>query len=257
MMSQRMLQRLMPWLVTLGLLLVWEAGTYFGKVDRTLLPQPSAVFIVMFKNIGLLTEYALFTLMTTVIGFAVAIVTGMLIGLAIGASALVYSGLYPLLVGFNAIPKVAVVPILIIWFGIGFWPGVITAWVISFFPIAVNVATGIATIEPEMRDVLRSLGASKLQILWKIGVPRAMPYLFASLKVAITLAFIGSVIAETVGGNNGIGYVMIRGASDYRTDLVFAGLLIIAAMGIAMYGLCAWFERRMTGWAVRGNELVS
>ena len=257
MMSQRMLLRLMPWLVTAGILLVWEAGTYFGNVDRTLLPQPSAVFAVMFKNLGLLTEYALFTLMTTVIGFAVAIVTGLLIGLAIGASALVYSGLYPLLVGFNAVPKVAVVPILIIWFGIGFWPGVITAWVISFFPIAVNVATGIATIEPEMRDVLRSLGASKLQILWKIGVPRAMPYLFASLKVAITLAFIGSVIAETVGGNNGIGYVMIRGASDYRTDLVFAGLIIIAAMGIAMYGLCAWFERRMTGWAVRGNELVS
>jgi NitT/TauT family transport system permease protein len=256
MMSQRMLLRLMPWLVTIAILLTWEAGTYFGKVDRTLLPQPSSVFIVMFKNIGLLTEYALFTLMTTVIGFAVAIVSGLLIGLAIGASALVYSGLYPLLVGFNAIPKVALVPILIIWFGIGFWPGVITAWVISFFPIAVNVATGIATIEPEMRDVLRSLGASKLQILWKIGVPRAMPYLFASLKVAITLAFIGSVIAETVGGNNGIGYVMIRGASDYRTDLVFAGLLIIAAMGIAMYGLCAWFERRMTGWAVRGNELV-
>jgi NitT/TauT family transport system permease protein len=103
-----------------------------------------------------------------------------------------------------------------------------------------------------MRDVLRSLGASKLEILWKIGVPRSMPYLFASLKVAITLAFIGSVIAETVGGNNGIGYVMIRGASDYRTDLVFAGLIIIAAMGIAMYGICAWFERRMTGWAVRG-----
>ena len=257
MMSQRTLQRLMPWLVTIGIVLVWEAGTSFGKVDRTLLPQPSSVFLVMFKNIGLLTEYALFTLMTTVIGFAVAIATGLLIGLMIGASALVYSGLYPLLVGFNAIPKVAVVPILIIWFGIGFWPGVITAWVISFFPIAVNVATGIATIEPEMRDVLRSLGASKFQILWKIGVPRAMPYLFASLKVAITLAFIGSVIAETVGGNNGIGYVMIRGASDYRTDLVFAGLLIIAAMGIAMYGLCAWFERRMTGWAVRGNELVS
>ncbi|MDF3075167.1 MAG: ssuC 9, partial [Alphaproteobacteria bacterium] len=169
MMSQRTLQRLMPWLVTAAILLIWEAGTYFGKVDRTLLPQPSSVFAVMFKNIGLLTEYALFTLMTTVIGFAVAIATGLLIGLAIGASALIYSGLYPLLVGFNAVPKVAVVPILIIWFGIGFWPGVITAWVISFFPIAVNVATGIATIEPEMRDVLRSLGASKFQILWKIG----------------------------------------------------------------------------------------
>ncbi len=256
-MSERTLRRLMPWLVTGGLLIVWEAAFHLGDIDRTILPPPSAVFSVMFANLGLLGEYALFTLMTTAIGFVVAIGTGLLIGLAIGASALVYSGLYPLLVGFNAIPKVALVPILIIWFGVGFWPGVITAWVISFFPIAVNVATGIATIEPEMRDVLRSLGASKFEILWKIGVPRAMPYLFASLKVAVTLAFIGSVIAETVGGNNGVGYVMIRGASDYRTDLVFAGLLIIAAMGIAMYGLCAWFERRMTGWAVRGSELVS
>ena len=257
MISERMLLRLMPWLVIAATLLLWEGSVHLFDIESILLPAPSAVFSVMFANLVLLGEFALFTLTTTVIGFGVAIVTGLLLGLAIGASALVYSGLYPLLVGFNAIPKVAVVPILIIWFGVGFWPGVITAWVISFFPIAVNVATGMATIEPEMRDVLRSLGASKREILWKIGVPRAMPYLFASLKVAITLAFIGSVIAETVGGNNGIGYVMIRGAADYRTDLIFAGLIIIAAMGIAMYGVCAWFERRMTGWAVRGSELVN
>ena len=254
---ERLLLRAMPWLVIIGVLLLWEVCVHLFDIEGILLPPPSRVFAVMFENFALLCEYAAFTLVTTAIGFAVAIVTGLLLGLAIGASALIYSGLYPLLVGFNAIPKVAVAPILIIWFGVGFWPGVITAWVISFFPIAVNVATGIATIEPEMRDVLRSLGASKSEILWKIGVPRAMPYLFASLKIAITLAFIGSVIAETVGGNNGIGYVMIRGAADYRTDLIFAGLLIIAAMGIAMYGVCAWFERRMTGWAVRGNELVS
>jgi NitT/TauT family transport system permease protein len=257
MMSQRTLLRVMPWLVISVFLVLWEAVFYIWDINRSLLVPPSAVFRALFQNAYILIEFALFTLMTTVIGFVVAIASGLLLGLAIGASALIYSGIYPLLIGFNAIPKVALVPILVIWFGVGFWPGVITAWVISFFPIAVNVATGIATIEPEMRDVLRSLGASKFEILWKIGVPRAMPYLFASLKVAITLAFIGSVIAETVGGNNGIGYVMIRGSSDYRTDLVFAGLFIIAAMGIAMYGLCAWLERRMTGWAVRGNELVS
>ncbi|MGE0154897.1 MAG: ABC transporter permease [Reyranellaceae bacterium] len=255
-MSERMLRRLMPWLVIGVLLILWEAIFLVWNINRSLLVPPGAVFKALFDNAAVLIEFALFTLMTTAIGFVVAIASGLFLGLAIGASALIYSGLYPLLIGFNAIPKVALVPILVIWFGVGFWPGVITAWVISFFPIAVNVATGIATIEPEMRDVLRSLGASKFQILWKIGVPRAMPYLFASLKVAITLAFIGSVIAETVGGNNGIGYVMIRGSSDYRTDLVFAGLFIIAAMGIAMYGLCAWFERRMTGWAVRGSELV-
>lgn len=257
MMSRKMLLRLMPWLVISLFLIGWEAIHLIWDINRSLLVPPSAVFRALFQNAYILLEFALFTLMTTVIGFVVAIASGLVLGLMIGASALIYSGIYPLLIGFNAIPKVALVPILVIWFGVGFWPGVITAWVISFFPIAVNVATGIATIEPEMRDVLRSLGASKFQILWKIGVPRAMPYLFASLKVAITLAFIGSVIAETVGGNNGIGYVMIRGSSDYRTDLVFAGLFIIASMGIVMYGLCAWFERRMTGWAVRGSELVS
>lgn len=253
----RALRTAMPWIVLTGCLLLWQGAVVAFRIPNVLLPAPSEVFVEMWQNLGTLVEFALFTLMTTAIGFVVAIGTGLLLGLAIGASPLIYAGLYPLLVGFNAIPKVALVPILIIWFGVGFWPGVITAWVISFFPIAVNVATGIATIEPETRDVLRSLGATGSEILWKIGVPRALPYLFASLKVSITLAFVGSVIAETVGGNNGIGYVMIRGAADFRTSLIFAGLIIIAAMGIAMYGICALFERRMTGWAVRGNGLVS
>lgn len=241
-----------PIAVLLGFLLLWEGVVDLFQVNQFLLPAPSAIFAVIWDSGDVLMEFALYTLMTTVIGFGVAVVSGVLLGLAIGASVLVYSGLYPLLIAFNAIPKAALVPILIIWFGVGFWPGIITAWVISFFPIAVNVATGIATIEPETRDVLRSLGASKLQILQKVGIPRSLPYLFASLKVSITLAFVGSVIAETVGGNNGIGYVMIRGAADYKTPLIFAGLIIIAVMGIAMYGVCAWFERRMTGWAVRG-----
>ncbi len=241
-----------PIAVLLGFLVLWEGVVDLFQVNQFLLPAPSAIFDVIWQSGDVLMEFALYTLMTTVIGFGVAVVSGVLLGLAIGASVLVYSGLYPLLIAFNAIPKAALVPILIIWFGVGFWPGIITAWVISFFPIAVNVATGIATIEPETRDVLRSLGATKLQILRKVGIPRSLPYLFASLKVSITLAFVGSVIAETVGGNNGIGYVMIRGAADYKTPLIFAGLIIIAVMGIAMYGVCAWFERRMTGWAVRG-----
>ena len=122
---------------------------------------------------------------------------GLLLGLLVGWSRSIYAGLYPLMIGFNAIPKVAVVPILVLWFGIGFVPAVLTAFLISFFPIVVNVATGLATIEPELEDVLKALGASKLDIMRKVGIPRTLPYFFGSLKVAITLAFVGSVISES------------------------------------------------------------
>ena len=194
------------------------------------------------------------TLMTTLAGFALAIVFGLLLGVAIGSSTLLYHGLYPLLIAFNSVPKVAVVPVLVIWFGIGTIPAVITAFLISFFPIVVNVATGIATVEPELRDVLRALGARPLDIVRKVGLPRAMPYFFASLKIAITVAFVGSIIAETVAANKGIGYLMILASSRFDVPLVFAGLIVTGAMGVAMYGVSAVIEARMTGWATRGQQ---
>jgi NitT/TauT family transport system permease protein len=163
-----------------------------------------------------------------------------------------YNALYPLLIGFNSIPKVAIVPVLVIWFGIGTVPAILTAFLIAFFPIAVNVATGLATLEPELQDVLRSLGANKWQIFVKVGLPRSLPYFFASLKVAVTLAFVGSVIAETVASNLGVGYLMLVASSRFDVALAFAGLVIIAAMGVALFAVFAVLERRFTGWAYRG-----
>jgi NitT/TauT family transport system permease protein len=157
------------------------------------------------------------------------------------------------MVGFNSIPKVAVVPILVIWFGIGEVPAVLTAFLISFFPIVVNVATGLATMEPELEDVLRALGASKLDIMRKVGIPRSMPYLFGSLKVAITLAFVGAVVSETVAANAGIGHLMVQAGSNFQMPLVFAGLLALAVEGIVMYALFAYVERRSTRWAFRSS----
>jgi NitT/TauT family transport system permease protein len=159
-----------------------------------------------------------------------------------------------MLVGFNSVPKVAFVPVLVVWFGIGTIPAVITAFLISFFPVVVNVATGLATLEPELEDVLRSLGASRLDILFKVGLPRSLPFFFASLKVAITLAFVGSVISETVASNMGIGYLMMGASSSMNMPLVFAGLIVIGAMGVVMYELFALVERRMTRWANRGQH---
>ncbi len=172
---------------------------------------------------------------------------------AVGWSRAIYAGVYPLMIGFNAIPKVAVVPILVLWFGIGFIPAVLTAFLISFFPIVVNVATGLATIEPELEDVLKALGASKLDIMRKVGIPRALPYFFGSLKVAITLAFVGAVISESVASNVGIGNLMLQAQAQFQVPLIFAGLLALAVEGIVMYALMAMLEARMTGWAQRSG----
>jgi NitT/TauT family transport system permease protein len=243
-----------PWLTTIGLFVVWELACRLFGIPSFILPSPS-------QAIAALAEYrwgiwlnASQTFVTTVIGFAIAVVFGVGLGIAVGASALLYRAINPLLIGFNSIPKVAVVPILVLWFGVGTVPAVLTAFLVAFFPISVNVATGIATMEPELADVLRSLGASKFDVLWRVGLPRSLPYFFASLKIAITLAFVGAVISETVASNQGIGYLMVSASSTFRVPLVFAGLLVIAAMGIGMYAVAAFFERRYTRWAVRGFE---
>jgi NitT/TauT family transport system permease protein len=188
------------------------------------------------------------------LGFGIAVAVGLVAGFVLGSSRVLYKAFYPLLVGFNAIPKVAVVPILVVWFGIGAVPAVLTAFLLAFFPVLVNVATGLATLEPELEDVLRALGAKRTDVLFKVGLPRSMPYFFASLKVAITLAFVGAVVSETVASNKGIGYLMMSASSTMQTPLLFAGLIVISLMAMAMYVVFAKIEQRMTGWATRGQQ---
>jgi len=242
-----------PWLYTIGLFVIWEIAVRALAIPQTLLPAPTRIFEAIVQYWSPIWKNSLQTLYTTTLGFLIAVVAGLGIGLFIGWSKTIYAGLYPLMIGFNAIPKVALVPILVIWFGIGTVPAVLTAFLISFFPIVVNVATGLATIEPETEDVLRALGAKKLDIMLKVGIPRSMPYFFGSLKVAITLAFVGSVVSESVASNSGLGNMMSSAQSQFNVPLVFAGLIMLAIEGIAMYGLMAWIEKRMTGWAHRST----
>ncbi len=242
-----------PWLYTIALFAIWEASVRLFDLPYTVLPAPSRIFAALYQYWSPIWKNSLQTLYTTTLGFLMAVVGGLALGLFIGWSKVIYAGLYPLMIGFNAVPKVAVVPILVIWFGIGAIPAMLTAFLISFFPIVVNVATGLATIEPETEDVLRALGARKLDIMLKVGIPRSMPYFFGSLKVAITLAFVGSVVSETVASNYGLGNLMSSAQSQFNVPLVFAGLLALAVEGIVMYSIMAWVERRMTGWAHRST----
>jgi NitT/TauT family transport system permease protein len=245
---------LAPTLFVIALIVLWELICRVFSIAPTILPSPLDIWKALVQYWTPIVDNSWQTLFTTLAGFSLAIVFGLLLGVFIGWSKTIYGALYPVMIGFNAVPKVAVVPILILWFGIGTVPAILTAFLISFFPIVVNVATGIATTEPELRDVLRALGASKLDIMRKVGIPRSMPYFFGSLKIAITLAFVGSVVSETVGSNAGLGKLMLDAQAAFKVELVFASLVALAVLGIVLYAMTAWVEKRMTGWAFRGEN---
>jgi len=252
-MTKKQREQWAPWALLLVVLLVWEAICRLLQVSEFIFPAPSRIAEQLWAFRGVIAGHAWRTYWVTMVGFGLSIVFGTLLGLLVGSSRLAYSAMYPLMTGFNAIPKAAFVPILVVWFGIGVGPAVLTAFLISFFPITVNIATGLATIEPELEDVLRVLGARRWDVLVKIGLPRSMPYFYASLKVAITLAFVGTTVSEMTAANEGIGYLLISAGSSMQMGLAFAGLVVIGAMAMIMYELFAVLERRTTGWAHRSS----
>lgn len=244
---------LAPWFLLLIILGVWQFICSVWDVSDFIFPSPASILQAMVEFAGPITEHALSTFWVTMVGFAIAVFVGVTLGFIIGSSPMLYAAAYPLMTAFNALPKAAFVPVLVVWFGIGAGPAILTAFLISFFPIMVNIATGLATLEPELEDVLRVLGARRMDILLKVGLPRSMPYFFASLKVAITLAFVGSTVSEMNASNQGIGYLLVSAGSSMKMPLAFAGLVVIGAMAMAMYELFAIIERRTTAWAHRGK----
>ena len=246
-------ERYAPWLLLVIVLLLWEAICRGFGVSEFIFPSPSRIVQQLWEFRGVIALHAWRTFWVTMVGFGLSIVVGTMLGFLIGSSRMAYAAMYPLMTGFNAIPKAAFVPVLVVWFGIGVGPAVLTAFLISFFPITVNIATGLATLEPELEDVLRVLGAKRWDVLVKVGLPRSMPYFYASLKVAITLAFVGTTVSEMTAANEGIGYLLISAGSSMQMGLAFAGLVVIGVMAMVMYELFAVIERRTTGWAHRSS----
>jgi NitT/TauT family transport system permease protein len=250
-MTRRERERWAPWLLLVVVLVLWEAVCRGFGISEFIFPSPSRIATQLVEFRGVIAGHAWRTFWVTMLGFGLSIVVGTLLGFLIGSSRMAYAAMYPLMTGFNAVPKAAFVPILVVWFGIGVGPAVLTAFLISFFPITVNIATGLATIEPELEDVLRVLGAKRWDVLIKIGLPRSMPYFYASLKVAITLAFVGTTVSEMTAANEGIGYLLISAGSSMQMGLAFGGLVVIGAMAMIMYELFAVIEKRTTAWAHR------
>ena len=234
--------------VLLWELLVWANGwPDYVMASPSDLPEAYARFWELF----LLGSWQ--TLWRTVAGLALAVVFGLLLGMIMGFSRTARDGLYPLLVGFNAIPKATLVPVLALLFiGQHNFNTVMMAFLISFFPIAVSVGIGLSTLEPEYRDILRALGASRMTIFWKIALPKTLPEFFGALKVAVTLAFIGTNLVEIVSPHGrGLGALFLSGQTNSNYPLMFAVLIALAVLGIALYYAVVFLERIFAGWAER------
>jgi len=240
----------------IGFFVFWELACIAFGIRDIILPRPTQIVATLLQRMPAVWPHALQTLYTTLVGFALGIAAGVVLGSLVGSSKLAYDVAYPLLIGFSSIPRSPSCRSSCCGSAAGTVPAVLTAMILCIFPIVVNVATGLATTEPELEDVMRALKATRIEILTNVGLPRTMPYFFASLKVAVTQAFVGTVIAETVASNRGIGNLMMIASSSFDVPLVFAGLLILAVMGVALYVIFSFIEDRVTGWARRKDEFA-
>jgi len=247
---------LIPLYAIIIFLLFWEFLVWINGWPNYKMASPSDIWPAFWKFKSLFFYYGWDTLWRTVVGLLLAVLLGVFLGMVMGFSKILREAIYPLLVGFNAIPKATVVPIIALMFvGQHDLNTVLIAFMISFFPIAVSVSIGLSTLEPEYRDILRSLGASKSTIFWKIALPKTLPEFFGALKVAVTLAFIGTNLMEIVSPHGrGLGALFDSGKTNSDYPLMFEVLIALALLGIGLYYVVVFLERIFAGWAERSVD---
>ena len=235
------------WLI-LMLLVLWDIAIRLFKIPPYLIPPPLAVVKELGAEWPMLLSQSLPTLYATLGGFAASAVVGVPIAMWIAYSRTVESFVYPLLVFSQSIPKVAIAPLFVVWFGFGIVPKVIAAFLLGFFPVVVSTVQGFKSIEPEVIDLARSMGANPFKIFLKFRLPQALPSIFSGLKVSVTLAVVGAVVGEFVGSNSGIGFVLQRATGTFDLPLMFAALVVLSTMGVLLFLAVELVERWMMPW---------
>lgn len=231
------------------LLVVWEALVRYFEIRSWLLPAPLEIAQSMWEWRAELAGHTLTTLYETLIGFGLAIVISVPLAVLIVYSPVLQNTIYPILLVFQSVPKVAIAPLLVLWIGFGILPKVVVVFLVCFFPIVVATATGLTAIPASLMELIRSLSASTLQTFVKICSPTALPHIFIGLKIAVTFAVIGAVIGEFVGSEGGLGYLILVSTSQSRTPLAFGALVILTAMSIVLYYALVLVERLLVPWA--------
>jgi ABC-type nitrate/sulfonate/bicarbonate transport system permease component len=237
-------------LAILGLLIGgWELVAQLGHVENYLLPAPSEVASALWNDRDLLAPDAWVTAREVLLGFALALVVGVALALVLHLSPVLRRAIYPFVVASQAVPVVVIAPILVIWFGFGITPKLIVIALICFFPVVVNTLDGLEGVDGDQVKMMRTLGASRLGLLRRLELPSSLPFLFSGAKVAVAVAVIGAVFGELVGSDAGLGHAIQVGTAQLETARVFAAVLILSLMAIALFGLIAIVERWAVPWA--------
>ena len=231
-----------------GVIVVWEAVTRVFNVPAFVLPPPTSIVDVLIARQRDLGYAAWVTAQEIVWGFLLSGFIGAAVALVIARFTTFGRALYPLVVLFQNVPKVALAPLFILWFGFDLAPKVVLIVVIAFFPVAINMLVGLTTVDANLVALMRSVGASRNVILWRIQLPNSLPHLMAGLKVAITLAVIGAIVGEFAGAQAGLGYMIQFASTQMQTSLVFAALVEVSVLGMLFYYAIEWIERRYIDW---------
>jgi NitT/TauT family transport system permease protein len=253
-MSKHATHFLYPLTGTLIIVLAWHYYVVLFHVPIVVLPTPLQVLQAMVQESKVLIEEGWITALECIYGFALAMVIGIPIAVTMTYSRIANQMFYPLLVASQSIPKVAIAPILLVWFGTGLQSKLAMAFVIAFFPVVVDTATGLRSTSPELLELARSLQCSRLQTFFKIQLPSALPSIFSGAKIAVTLAVIGAVIGEFIGSNEGLGNLLLTANSQLNTPLVWAALIVLSALGMALYGGVVVAEKILMPWAVDSSQ---
>ena len=237
-----------PVLFLLLLVLLWDVVIRVFRIPPYQVPTPWDVLVTLYQQGPELLAQAWPTTVATLWGFVLSAAFGIPIAMMIAASRTVEDYVYPLLVFSQSIPKVAIAPLFVVWFGFGLLPKVISAFLLGFFPVVVSAVQGFKSVDPDMLDLARAMEANRLQIFRMVSLPHALPAIFAGLKVSITLAVVGAVVGEFVGSNSGIGFVLQRSIGNFELPTMFAALVVLALIGVLLFWVIDLIERFAVPW---------
>ncbi|WP_335948180.1 ABC transporter permease [Salipiger bermudensis] len=234
-----------------GFFAVWEIYCRMSGINPLILPPPSQIGAIFF-DVALdprTLRHASITLTETLAGFGLATVIGMTLGWAVAASPLIERAVHPFIVASQVIPKVALVPLFVVWFGFGMTSKIVVAAVIAFFPVLVNTVLGLRSVQPGHADVFHSLKATLWQRIWLLQIPSALPAILAGMEMAIVLATIGAVVGEFLGGSSGLGYMAVATMNAFQTDRLFVIIILLTLIGFVLYAMMAGLKRALVSWS--------
>lgn len=236
---------LAAFIVIAALLLSWEAGVRFFSIPSLILPAPTEILQNLIAKRSLYLQFSLPTVLEILGGFALAGVLGIVLGVIVSFSSLARQAIYPLLVASQMVPKVAIAPVLIIWFGTGMEAKILISFLIAFFPIMISTMLGLEVVEADMVRLFRSMGAGPVRTFLKLRLPAAMPNIFAGLKIGMSLAVVGAIVAEFVAADRGLGYYLLYANGQLDSAGVFAALTLLTLIGIVLFYVVELFERQL------------